>query len=379
MSRSPDPLVIQFLNVGQGDAAVVFLPNSKRALVIDSFDGIAVATALAARNIDEIVVFFTHSDGDHISGAQDLFTNFTGRLIGLFYNHDRSQSRPGSDYHRYLRTLVAVSRNNPSQQPWQDAFTTSLEHHDDFGSLVSYPIRLRILHPTHTHCSGLLGQSPNDQSGVLRVEYRPRKKPPRAILFTGDIQLTGISLMLEEHQADPSVLEADVLKFPHHGAWPTTYAGSSAFPNLQRRSMADFLSAVNPQLVVISAGFNNQHTHVQRGLFTALQALAGSGRLSRIACTEFTPTCTQGCHTPTPQHCAGDVTVTLHPTPRMTVSPSPATHATRIRLHTLPGVRGCDPLLPPPPPPTLPPTPPSPKKVKSGSKAKTKPKKPSSP
>jgi competence protein ComEC len=357
VSRSPDPLVVQFLNVGQGDAAVVFLPNSTRALVIDAFDGNAVVDALNARGVDEIAVFFTHSDEDHVLGARDLLTNFTGRIIGLFYNFDRSQSHAGSDYHRYLRTIVSVTRNS-LHQPWLDPFTTSLEQHGDFGNLVSYPVRLRILHPTHAHCSGLVGQSLNDQSGVLRVEYRPKKKPQRAVLFTGDVQLTGISLMFEQHQADLSVFQADVLKFPHHGAWPTSYDGITTFGGLRRRSMADFLSAIDPKLVVISAGFGNQHSHVRREVFTALQAL---GTDLRIACTDFTRTCTAGRPDPAQPHCAGDVTVTFRPNPPMDVLPAPAAHVTRIHLHTLPGVAGCYPLIPPPAPlsPPAPPRPPS--------------------
>ena len=82
---SPAPLRVTFLDVGQGDAAIVQFPDG-RTLSIDA-GGLASTTfdiggrviapslwALGVRRIDYMSV--THGDVDHIGGAASLFRDF---------------------------------------------------------------------------------------------------------------------------------------------------------------------------------------------------------------------------------------------------------------------------------------------------------------
>src|SRR4030095_2015667 len=86
VTRSPSTLLrVTFLDVGQGDAAVVQFPDG-RVLTIDaggiagtSFDigGRVVAPALWALGIRRVTYMsITHSDPDHIGGAASLFRDF---------------------------------------------------------------------------------------------------------------------------------------------------------------------------------------------------------------------------------------------------------------------------------------------------------------
>jgi competence protein ComEC len=72
---------------------------------------------------------------------------------------------------------------------------------------------------------------------VLKITYRQK-----TFLFTGDIELTGQTWLLEEG----GELRADVLKMPHHGS---------------RVLLTDLLDEVDPELAVISVGAYNTFGH----------------------------------------------------------------------------------------------------------------------
>ena len=63
---------IRFLNVGQGDATVILLPGSTRAVIVDVFDGPRVLEAIEEEGVDELVAFLSHSDRDHAAGLEYL-------------------------------------------------------------------------------------------------------------------------------------------------------------------------------------------------------------------------------------------------------------------------------------------------------------------
>jgi hypothetical protein len=141
-------------------------------------------------------------------------------------------------------------------------------------------------------------------------------------------------------------LQANVLKFPHHGAWPTTYPAVSQFEHVPRRTMADFLAAVAPQYVILSVGHDNTHGHVRQEVFDALLAIP-SGNLRRILCTQITPTClAAGAACPSHQ-CAGDVEIRIGGAAHggIEVLPQGTAHRRTITtITTLPDAR-CSPLL----------------------------------
>jgi competence protein ComEC len=93
----------------------------------------------------------------------------------------------------------------------------------------------------------------NNDSLVVRLRYQDR-----TILLPGDAEKQVEYAMLNENAAD--LLHADVLKVGHHGSKNST--------------MPDFLSAVGPQIAVISAGEENAYGHPSPEF---LERLASSG------------------------------------------------------------------------------------------------------
>jgi competence protein ComEC len=93
----------------------------------------------------------------------------------------------------------------------------------------------------------------NNDSLVIRLHYEDR-----SILLPGDAEKQVEYAILEEN--DPTAVHADVLKVGHHGSKNST--------------MPEFLSAVSPQIAIISAGEENPYGHPSPEL---LQRLEESG------------------------------------------------------------------------------------------------------
>jgi competence protein ComEC len=319
---------IHFLNVGHGDATVILLPGSTRAVIVDAFDGKRVLEAIEEEGVDELVAFLSHSDQDHAAGLEYLLDNFGGSILAVFYNLDRIQVTLSSDHIHLLRSLAQATRKDPKS--WSHSFNTNLNVDPRFDRLFSGAVTVEVLHPTYSDQSSLLGTTTNETSGVLRVEH---SASGRSVLLTGDIQLTGISCLMDRFRTSPEKLRADILKFPHHGAWPTKYAGIRQYPGLKRRTLTEFLAAVDPELVVLSVGHDNSHRHVKPQVFNALLAHRRPGmRLRRMACTQITSTCLRPGASCARPDCAGDTVVRIGDSPSdpLVVHPSEDDHRRQI-------------------------------------------------
>jgi len=87
------------------------------------------------------------------------------------------------------------------------------------------------------------GLSDNDGSCVLRIAFGPQ-----AALLTGDIEAEAEARLLAREA--PNALRADLLVAPHHGS--------------RTSSSAAFINAVQPRLVVYSAGWHHHFGHPAR-------------------------------------------------------------------------------------------------------------------
>lgn len=346
MAISDSVLRVKVLDVGEGDAIVLLLPNCQRAVVVDAFDGQRVLDVLEDEEVKELLLFLSHSDRDHVKGVQYLLANFPGDFLGFFYNRDRLSKALASEYRAMLQALAKATRR--LSDPFSSDFNTNLNSDTRFKPLVQPPVSLEVLHPAHHEQSSLLGTSTNEPAGILQVVYTNAAGASLAILLAADVQLTGISCMLHRFCADPSKLRADILKFPHHGAWPTDYPGILQFAGMPRRTIAEFLEAVDPQVVILSVGFANPHEHVRPDVFAALQDLAvKKKRLHRIVCTQFTNTCLHTKGTCDPPRCAGDVEIRIGGGTHggIEVLPQGTAHAQRILAVTDRAHAGCGQLL----------------------------------
>ena len=316
----PESVRVRVLNVGQGDAIVGILPDSDRAFVVDVYDADPVLDFLTEEGISEVVLFLSHSDKDHTAGASTFLAEFprNGRILGILYNHDRLNAHSRSEYVTLLRLIGGFSRSAGGQDHTFLCadFNTNLNLLPAFSKLFPEPCSVRVVHPEKADLSSLVSVGTNETAGVLMVECRGPEEESHRILLAADVQLTGISLILARESEDS--IGADVLKFPHHGAWPEDWPEISSV-GVDKKTLKDFLTAVRPSTVIISAGFENQHGHVRQEVFQLLETYHGeTGRLNSVKCTQFTPTCLQQASLPhggllREPHCAGDIEVRLGP------------------------------------------------------------------
>jgi beta-lactamase superfamily II metal-dependent hydrolase len=345
-TSSPELLRLKVLDVGEGDTIIVILPGGTRAIVVDAVVGPKVVETLEDEGVDEVILFLTHSDDDHVKEMQYIIDNFAGEFLAFFYNRDRLKAELTSRYRKNLAYLGAATRK--AAQPVSGDFNVNLNHDARFSPMFPEPVSIEVLHPSHDEQSSLIGTTTNEASGVMRIDYAISGGTTLSILLAADVQLMGISCMLNRHMANPAKLRANVLKFPHHGAWPTKYPAIKQFEGVPRKSMADFLEVVDPQYVILSVGYGNSNGHVVRDVFDAFKALKGkTGRLRRVICTEITDTCLPaGATCPAPS-CAGDVEVRIGGAAHggIEVLPRATIHSARIRSLTTIDDAGCGHLL----------------------------------
>jgi competence protein ComEC len=226
LRRGRDDLRVTFLDVGQGDAAIVEGPRGFVALVDgggrydDSFNTGAriVEPILRARGIVALdLVILSHPHPDHMNGLFRILQRFPVRT--LWTNGDDGRNRRYAD-------LMALARQKNVRI-------------DRPADVTVNGIAIKLLGPW---LDGNIGVPPgldtNDGSLVVQLAFAGRR-----ILFTGDIGSEGEEELFER-AGFATDLASDVLKVPHHGS---RYASSDRF-----------LAAVSPTLAVASAGrFNH--------------------------------------------------------------------------------------------------------------------------
>jgi len=220
------PLRVTFLDVGQGDAAIVQFPDG-RTLSIDaggvvstSFDigGRVVSPALWALGVPRLdYMSVTHGDNDHIGGAASVFRDFTPLEVW------EGVPVPPHAATRELRTLA--DRAGTAWRTLQQADRVS------FGA-----VDLVVHHPARPDWERQRVR--NDDSEVIEILYGGV-----SFVFTGDITRDV------ERTLAPSFSRAPIriLKVPHHGSGTSSSQG--------------FVEALRPDVAVISAGRGNPFGH----------------------------------------------------------------------------------------------------------------------
>ncbi len=232
-------LRIDFLDVDQGDAALITFPNGetmiidgggivnygRRAGEDDGFEPdiarvgeMVVSEFLWERGysrIDHIVT--THADADHTQGLIDVARNFN---IGNAYF---AAAQIASDETEELFGILDD----------RGVVTLGLQR----GDRVSIGgAELEVLHPTAN--STAANTTENNRSLVLMLRYGGR-----SILFTGDIELQAEAEIL----ALGAEIAEDVVKVPHHGS--------------RTSSTPDLVNATDPKIAVIPVGKRSRFGH----------------------------------------------------------------------------------------------------------------------
>ncbi len=205
-----------FLNVGQGDAALVQSPEGATILIDagpEEDDVAADLARLGVRRIDLAVA--THAHADHVAGFSAILARFSVSLL-------LDPGCPGDSpvYARFLRSVRDEG--------------VRMEHPRGGDRFAVGDLTVEVLGPDE--CSSL--GEPNDDSIVLRVSLGAD-----SILFPGDAEVPAQQDMLDDR--DP--VEADVLKVPHHG-------GDTSDPA--------FLEATGAAVAIVCTGPNTYgHPH----------------------------------------------------------------------------------------------------------------------
>lgn len=239
VARPDGRLHIDFLDVGQGDAALITFPDGKTLLVDGGgrFDyrknddeaapferdtrGIGesvVSEVLWAKGYSRIdAILATHHDADHIQGLADVAKTFrigTALFAGI----------PSDDPDLIDLTEILKRRSVPVEIVARG------------DQLYFGDVTIELVHPPASNDP--IAVWDNNHSIVLRITYGSR-----TFLLTGDI----------ERQAEMEILNgggtfnADLIKVPHHGS--------------RTSSTVPFVDAVKAKYAIISVGRNSPFGH----------------------------------------------------------------------------------------------------------------------
>ena len=212
-------LTIKMLNVGQGDA--VLIQTKSQNILIDTSDTderdklTAELDKAGIKKIDKLIL--THAHADHIGGAKLVIDKYNVKEV---YNEGTDRGK----YNVYKGYITAAEKKNIPVKTLQAGEKLN------FGNKVSF----EVFYPDEESRSKYEAEKDyNNTSIVGKLTYGDF-----SMIFTGDAEKVA-----ENEQLNSSYkkkLKSTVLKAPHHGS--KTSAG------------ADYMKAVSPECVVISAG-----------------------------------------------------------------------------------------------------------------------------
>lgn len=272
-------LTVHFIDVGQGDACVVALPDG-RNMLIDA--GKASYGKTVEKYINENIkdsdgntidcfdyVILTHSDSDHIGGMSYVLGKFDAKIVyrpneecvyekdGVVchdHAYDGAENRnrfwgstrgdkATATYHNTLEKVYEVADEVIVTNPYDNTQNTITSVSDKKYEIKFYS----PLSPEY--------KDHNNYSPIIIIEYMGRK-----IVLTGDAEQQNEAEFVEKAREGEGKYEifdknfcADVIKLGHHGS--------------RTSSSENYLDTVTNAagrknvLVVISCGLNNEYGH----------------------------------------------------------------------------------------------------------------------
>lgn len=212
------PLRLYFLDVGQGDSMLVRTADGD--LLIDA--GTEESQETLCLRLEQIGVtelllaVFTHTDGDHMGGADGVLERFPTKEIWV--SEELTESESAKRLATVLETTDTVVTRVRSGAVWQ------------VGELV-----LSVLYPLTEEDDG-----GNENSIVLKLHYGNFDA-----LLMGDVGAKQEKQILETYGAFQ--LACDLYKVGHHGS--------------NTSSSTEFLAAVKPIYAIIGCGAANSYGH----------------------------------------------------------------------------------------------------------------------
>lgn len=228
-------LHVSFLDVGQGDAVFVQTPSGRQMLIDGGPSESVLLSQLGRqmpfwdRSLD--VVVLTHPDSDHITGLIPVMERY--RVDAVVFREMGCEEEICEYWRELLRAEGArVHRGEAG-----------------LGIMLDEGLEMTVLHPGANLVEGS-GTGFNNNSIVARLTYGQA-----SVLLPGDIEAEVERELVEE----TAPLDSTVLKVAHHGSCSST--------------TQEFLDTVNPELVVISVGAENDFGHPCPDVLDRLEGL----------------------------------------------------------------------------------------------------------
>lgn len=240
-------LRITYLNVGQGDSAVIELPYRKKVYVIDTGGLLrfgqekwkepkneyevgrkVVVPYLKGRGIRSVdAMILTHADADHVEGAEEVIEELHVKEIHI---------SPNSWEKAVMGEVLKLVKEKRIPLKERMAGYSWAEHRTEF----------KYISPTDTNYEG------NNDSLVLLLKFGEFKT-----VFTGDLEELGEKQLIGNSVADIAGLT--ILKAGHHGS--------------KTSSSEPFLNITKPLLTIFSTGLNNRYRHPSQEVVDRYQRL----------------------------------------------------------------------------------------------------------
>lgn len=210
-------LQVTFLDVGQGDAAWLKTPDGLDILIDGGYqsEGLGLVSYLQEHGVIDIeVIVLSHPHADHVGG---LVTVLQSMDVDAAVTNCQDYS--STVYQTFKDLLVTkaiptVCAQDGDSLAWGSYISATVVNPPDPLMTAPDPI--------------------NNNSVVLRISYGAID-----FLFTGDIESEAEAEILGRGRT----VEAEILKVAHHGS--------------DSSSTAPFLTAVDPEMAVISVGPNS--------------------------------------------------------------------------------------------------------------------------
>ena len=256
--RAEGELRVHFIDVGQGDASVIELPDGK-VMLVDGGNGTGEATnslmrylnALNVKKIDYLLA--THADADHCGGLDTVLAyKEVGRAFLPF-------TAPTADS-EYASFYTALKESGCS-------YTYSSRRIDLSVTEGETPYTLAFVYPysfdvdSFDDLNGADSKGGNETSAMVWLDYKGA-----SVLFTGDApkEVESALIMETEFGLQSKVAydlkSTEILKVSHHGSSDATTLA--------------FLEYLGAKDAVISCGENNPYSHPHKETLDTL-TLAG--------------------------------------------------------------------------------------------------------
>ena len=268
---------VHFVDVGQGDAIIVELPDGKTVLIDAGEDNYSNLKSYIDDETDIDVfdyVIATHADYDHIGNFDDLFADYQVKYVYRPYvKYSGSKGSFSTDFNQgaslytqksaaYYDFLTAINNetyveNGETKNCGWEFFT----HKSDFSGKISfkgqiYEYYFDFLTPTVDSYTKINYKNANDYSPIIKFSYQGVD-----VMFTGDAEGSNEGDAEDEfvefykNYLDVGV-DVDVLKVSHHGSETSTTQA--------------FLDLVKPEYAVISCALTNSYNHPRQAVLDRL-------------------------------------------------------------------------------------------------------------